>query len=207
VPIASIALAPFVLEVHPSVPAKTVPEFIAYAKANPGRLNVASSGNGTVPHVSGELFKMMTGINVVHVPYRGGALALGDLLTGQVQARFGGLNESIEHIKSGKLRAIAVTTAGRSDLLPDVPTIGEFVPGYEATAWAGIGAPKNTPAEIIEKLNGVINGELADPKLKAKFAAVATTVFVGSSEDFARLIRTETEKWGKVIRTANIKPE
>jgi tripartite-type tricarboxylate transporter receptor subunit TctC len=207
VPIASIALAPFVLEVHPSVPAKTVPEFIAYAKANPGRLNVASSGNGTVPHVSGELFKMMTGINLVHVPYRGGALALGDLLTGQVQARFGGLNESIERIKSGKLRAIAVTTAERSDLLPDVPTIGEFVPGYEATAWAGIGAPRNTPAEIIEKLNGVINGELADPKLKAKFATVATTVFVGSPEDFARLIRNETEKWGKVIRTANIKPE
>jgi tripartite-type tricarboxylate transporter receptor subunit TctC len=207
VPIASIARAPFALEVHPSVPAKTVPEFIAYANANPGRINVASSGNGTVPHVSGELFKMMTGINLVHVPYRGGALALSDLLTGQVQARFGGLNESIEHIKSGKLRAIAVTTAERSVLLPDVPTIGEFVSGYEATAWAGIGAPRNTPVQIIEMLNRMINRELADPKLKAKFATVATTVFVGSPEDFARLIRDETEKWGKVIRAANIKPD
>jgi tripartite-type tricarboxylate transporter receptor subunit TctC len=207
VPVASVARAPFVLEVHPSVPAKTVPEFIAYAKANPGKLNVASSGNGTVPHVSGELFKMMTGINLVHVPYRGGALALGDLLTGQVQARFGGLNESIEHIRSGKLRAIAVTTAERSNLLPEVPAIGEFVRGYEATAWAGIGAPRNTPVEIIEKLNRVINGELADPKLKAKFAAVATSVFVGSANDFAKLIRDETEKWGTVIRTANIKPD
>jgi len=206
-PVASFTRAPFVMEVHPSVPTKTVPEFIAYAKGNPGRINMASSGNGTVPHLSGELFKMMTGVDMVHVPYRGGTAALVDLLRGQVQVRFGSLTESIQYIKDGKLRALAVTTASRSEVLPDIPTVGEFLPGYDASAWTGVGAPRNTPAEIIEKLNREINAGLADPKLKARFTDQGLAAFVGSPADFGKFIVDETEKWAKVVRTANIKPD
>ena len=206
-PVASITRAPFVMEVHPSVPAKTVPEFIAYAKANPGKINMASSGNGTVLHLSGELFKMMTGVEMVHVPYRGGTAALVDLLRGQVQVRFGVLTESIQYIKDGKLRALAVTTASRSEVLPDIPTVGEFLPGYDASAWTGVGAPRNTPAEIVENLNREINAGLADPKLKARLAELGGTAFVGSPADFGKLIADETERWGKVIRAANIKAD
>ena len=206
-PVASFTRAPFVMEVHPSVPTKTVPEFIAYAKGNPGRINMASSGNGTVPHLAGELFKMMTGVDMVHVPYRGGTAALVDLLRGQVQVRFGSLTELIQYIKDGKLRALAVTTASRSEVLPDVPTAGEFLPGYDASAWTGVGAPRNTPAEIIEKLNREINAGLADPKLKARFTDQGLAAFVGSPADFGKFIVDETEKWAKVVRTANIKPD
>jgi tripartite-type tricarboxylate transporter receptor subunit TctC len=206
-PVASFTRAPFVMEVHPSVPTKTVPEFIAYAKGNPGRINMASSGNGTVPHLAGELFKMMTGVDMVHVPYRGGTAALVDLLRGQVQVRFGSLTESIQYIKDGKLRALAVTTASRSEVLPDIPTVGEFLPGYDASAWTGVGAPRNTPAEIIEKLNREINAGLADPKLKARFTDQGLAAFVGSPADFGKFIVDETEKWAKVVRTANIKPD
>ncbi|HEY6860801.1 MAG TPA: tripartite tricarboxylate transporter substrate binding protein [Pseudolabrys sp.] len=205
-PVASIMRAPFVMEVNPSFPAKSVPEFIAYAKANPRKINMASSGNGTLPHVCGELFKMMTGIDMVHVPYRGGAPALVDLLSGQVQVGFSVVTESIEYIKAGKLRALAVTTAARSEVLPDIPTVSEFVPDFEASAWVGIGAPKNTPTEIIEKLNTDINAGLADPKLKARFADLGATVFVGSPTDFGRFIAGETEKWAKVVKFAGIKP-
>ena len=175
-PVASIMRAPFVMEVNPSLPAKSVPEFIVYAKANPGKINMASSGNGTLPHVAGELFKMMTGIDMVHVPYRGGAPAMVDLISGRVQVGFNVVTESIGYIKAGKLRALAVTTAARSEVLPDIPTVSEFVPGYEASAWVGIGAPRNTPVEIIEKLNADINAGLADPKLKARFAELGATV-------------------------------
>jgi len=206
-PVASFTRAPFVMEVHPSVPAKTVPEFIAYAKGNPGRINMASSGNGTVPHLAGELFKMMTGVDMVHVPYRGGTAALVDLLRGQVQVRFGSLTESIQYIKDGKLRALAVTTASRSEVLPDIPTVGEFLPGYDASAWTGVGAPRNTPAEIIEKLNREINAGLEDPKLKARCTDQGLAAFVGSPADFGKFIVDETEKWAKVVRTANIKPD
>jgi len=206
-PVASFTRAPFVMEVHPSVPTKTVPEFIAYAKGNPGRINMASSGNGTVPHLSGELFKMMTGVDMVHVPYRGGTAALVDLLRGQVQVRFGSLTESIQYIKDGKLRALAVTTASRSEVLPDIPTVGEFLPGYDASAWTGVRAPRNTPAEIIEKLNREINAGLDDPKLKARFTDQGLAAFVGSPADFGKFIVEETEKWAKVVRTANIKPD
>ena len=205
-PVASIMRAPFVMQVNPSFPAKSVPEFVAYAKANPRKINMASSGNGTLPHVCGELFKMMTGIDMVHVPYRGGAPAMVDLMSGQVQVGFSVVTETIEHIKSGKLRALAVTTAARSEVLPDVPTISEFVPGYEASAWVGIGAPSNTPTEIIEKLNADINAGLTDPKLKARFAELGATVFVGSPADFGRFIADETEKWAKVVKFAGIKP-
>ena len=191
--------------VNPSVPAKTVPEFIAYAKANPGKVNMASAGNGTAPHVAGELFKMMTGVNMVHVPYRGDAPALTDLLGGQVQVDVPHPVSSIEYIRAGKLRALAVTTATRSEALPDIPTVGEFVPGYEASAWYGLGAPKNTPAEIVDKLNKEINAALADPKIKARLADLGGTVLAGSPADFGKLIADETEKWGKVIRAANIK--
>ena len=206
-PVASFTRAPFVMEVHPSVPTKTVPEFIAYAKGNPGRINMASSGNGTVPHLAGELFKMMTGVDMVHVPYRGGTAALVDLLRGQVQVRFGSLTESIQYIKDGKLRALAVTTASRSEVLPDIATVGEFLPGYDASAWTGVGAPRNTPAEIIEKLNREINAGLDDPKLKARFTDQGLAAFVGSPADFGKFIVDETEKWAKVVRTANIKPD
>ena len=195
------------MEVNPSFPAKTVPEFIAYAKGNPGKINVGSSGKGTSQHLSGELLKIMTGIDMVHVPYRGAPQALTDLLSGQVQVSFEPLPASIEFIKSGKLRALAVTTGTRSEALPELPTVGEFVPGYEASAWNGLCAPRNTPTEIIEKLNTEITAGLADPKLRAKLAELGGMVLGGSPADFAKLIADETEKWGKVARAANIKPD
>ena len=207
VPVAGIDPRAHVMVVNPSVPAKTVPEFIAYAKANPGKINMASPGNGSVAHVAGELFKMMTGIKMMHVPYRGAAPAVTDLIGGQVQVTFDPMSSSIEYIKAGKLRALAVTTATRSEALPDIPTVGEFVPGYEASGWYGIGAPKGTPAEIVDKLNSEINAGLADPKIKARLADLGGTVLAGSPADFGELIADETEKWGKVIRAANIKPE
>ena len=206
-PVAGIVRFPNVMEVNPSFPAKTVPEFIAYAMANPGKINMASSGNGTSQHLAGELFKMMTGVNLVHVPYRGAPQALMDLIGGQVQVSFDPLPASIEYIKSGKLQALALTTTTRSEALPDLPTVGEFVPGYEASAWNGICVPTNTPVEIIEKLNKVVNAGLADPKLKAQLADLGATTLAGSPSDFGKLIGDETEKWGKVIRTANIKPD
>jgi tripartite-type tricarboxylate transporter receptor subunit TctC len=206
-PVASIVREPNVMVVNPSVPAKSVLEFIAYAKANPGKLSMASAGNGTASHVAGELFKMMAGVNMVHVPYRGGGPALTELLGGQVQAMFPGTIASIEYIRTGKLRALAVTTATRSEALPDLPTVGDFVPGYEASLMDGVGAPKNTPAEIVDKLNKEINAGLADPKIKARFADLSAIVLPGSPSDFGKLIADETEKWAKVVRAANIKPE
>jgi len=205
--VASIARSPFVMEVHPSVPVKTVPEFIAYAKANPGKVRMASNGNGTTAHVTGELFKLMTGVDMVHVPYRGPEPALADLLAGKAQVRFGIPLESMEYIKTGKLSVLAVTTAARSEMLPNIPTVGEFVPGYEASAFFGIGAPKNAPTETIQILNKVINQVLADPKMKARIADMGDTVLPGSPADFGRLITDETEKWGKVIRAANVKAD
>jgi tripartite-type tricarboxylate transporter receptor subunit TctC len=206
-PIGGIIRVPNVMVVHPSVPAKTVPEFIAYAKANPGKINMASGGNGTSEHVSGELFKMMTGINVPHVPYRSGGLAVTDLLGGQVQVIFSNMLTSIEHVRSGKLRGLAVTTATRSEALQDTPTIGEFVPGYEASNWWGVAAPRNTPAEIIDRLNEEINAALADQKMRARLADLGGAPLPGSPAAFGKLIADETEKWGKVIRAANIKAE
>jgi tripartite-type tricarboxylate transporter receptor subunit TctC len=193
--------------INPSLPAKTVPEFIAYAKANPGKLNLASGGNGTPTHVAGELFKMMADVNMLHVPYRGGAPALTDLIAGQVQVMFEAVPSSIEYIRAGKLRALAITSMTRSDALPDVPTLDNFLPGFEASTWFGVGAPKNTPAEIIEKLNNEINAGLADPKLKARITELGGVMLGGSPADFGKLISDETEKWAKVIRTANIRPE
>ena len=206
-PVASINRVPYVMEVNPSVPAKSVPEFIAYAKANPGKINMASAGNGSVQHVSGELFKMMTGVSMVHVPYRGGAPALTDLIGGQVQIMFDALTGSIEYIRASKLRALAVTTATRSEALPDLPTVGDFVPGYETSSWSGIGAPKGTPTEIIAKLNNEINAALADPKIKARLADLGSVPMPMSPADFGNLIDESAEKWGNVIHTANIKPE
>jgi tripartite-type tricarboxylate transporter receptor subunit TctC len=206
-PVATIASAPNVMVVHPSVSASTVPEFIAHAKANAGKLNMASAGNGTTPHLAGELFKMLTGVDMVHVPYRGGGPALTDLLGGQVQVYFGPMPPSIEHIRSGKLRALGVTSARRSQALPDIPSVSDFVPGYEASQWYGIGAPKYTPTEIVDKLNKEINAGLADPKIKARLVDLGGEVLALSSADFAKLIAEETEKWDKVIRAANIKPE
>src|SRR5262245_39771565 len=206
-PVAGISREPYVIAVHPSVPAKTVPEFIAYANANPGRVHMASGGTGAPSHVSGELFKMMAGVNMVHVPYRGAAPALADLLAGQVQVYFAPTAASIAYIKAGRLRALAITSAKRSEALPDLPTVGEFVPGYETSLWLGLGAPKNTPAEIVEKLNKEINAGLADPTMKARLADLGGAVLAGSPADFGKLIIEETDKWGQVIRTANIKPE
>jgi tripartite-type tricarboxylate transporter receptor subunit TctC len=206
-PVVGISREPNVMVVNPSFPARTVPEFIAYAKAHPGNINFASGGNGSPPHVSGELFKMMTGVNMTHVPYRGGAPALTDLLAGQVQVQFATMSSSIEYIRARKLHALAVTTATRSDALPDLPTVGDFVPDYEASFWAGIGAPKNTPAEIIGKLNMEVNAALADPKFKARLSNQGSTVLAGSPDDFGRLIADETEKWAKVIRAAGIKAD
>jgi tripartite-type tricarboxylate transporter receptor subunit TctC len=204
-PVAGISREPSVMVVHPSVPTKTVPEFVAYAKANPGKINMASSGNGTGPHMVGELFKMMAGVNLVHVPYRGGGPALTDLLGGQVQVMFIALPASIESIKAGKVRALAVTTATRSEVLPDVPSVGDFVPGYEASVWFGVGAPKATPAEIVEKLNKEINAGLADPNMKTRLADLGGTVLAGSPADFGKLIAEETEKWGKVVKLSGAK--
>jgi tripartite-type tricarboxylate transporter receptor subunit TctC len=207
VPVAGINRFPNVMEVNPSVPVTTVPEFIAYAKANPGTLNMASSGNGSTIHISGELFKMMTGVKMTHVPYRGGAPALTDMLGGRVQVMFDNIPTSIGYIRAGKLRPLAVTGATRSALLPDVPTVGDFVPGYEATAWYGIGAPKNTPAEIVATLNREINAGLHDPQLKARFAEVGAETMPMTPASFGKFIADETEKWGKVIKFANIKAE
>jgi tripartite-type tricarboxylate transporter receptor subunit TctC len=206
-PVAGITREPLVLEVHPSLPTKTVPELIAYAKANPGKINMASPGNGSSGHVAGELFKMMTGIDMVHVPYRGAALALTDLLGGQVQVYFGAAPASIGYIRSGRLRALGVTTATRSEAVPDIPTVGEFVPGYEASAWYGVGAPRSTPPEIIDKLNREIGAALADPKIKARLADQGSTVLAGSPADFGKLIADETEKWRKVVKFSGMKPE
>ena len=206
-PVAGISNGPLVMEVNPTVPAQTVPEFIAYAKANPGKINFASPGNGSTIHLCGELFKMMTGVNMVHVPYRGNAPALTDLLAGQVQMMFADTPSSIEHLRAGKLRALAVTTAMGSDVLPEIPTVSEFIPGFEASNWFGVAAPKNTPLEIIDKLNKEINVALAEPKIKARLADLGATALAGSPADFGKLISEEAEKWGKVIRAANIRPE
>jgi len=206
-PVAGIIRTALVLVVHPSFPAKTVSEFIAYAKASPGKISMASAGIGSGPHVAGELFKMMAGVNMVHVPYRGGGPALTDLLGGQVQVYFPTTVSSIGYIRAGRLRALAVTTATRSDALPDIPTVGEFVPGYEASFWYGVGVPKNTPAEIVDKLNEAINAGLADPTIKARLADLGGVPMPMSPADFGKLIADETEKWGKVIRAANIKAE
>jgi tripartite-type tricarboxylate transporter receptor subunit TctC len=205
-PVAGIMRVPNVLEVNPSVPATTIPELITYAKANPGKLNFASGGNGTSVHVSGELFKMMTGVNMQHVTYRGAGPALTDLIAGQVHLMFDNLPSSIGHIRAGVLRALAVTTTTRSDALPDVPTVDTFVPGYEASAFFGITAPRNTPTEIIERLNKEINAILVDPKAKARLADMGGMMLPGPPAEFGRLLAAETEKWGKVIRAANIKP-
>jgi tripartite-type tricarboxylate transporter receptor subunit TctC len=206
-PVASLIRFPNVIDLNPSFPAKTIPEFIAYAKANPGKVNMASSGKGTSQHLSGELFKMMTGVNLIHVPYRGAPQALSDLVGGQVQVSFDPLPPAIELIRSGKVRALAVTTATRSEALPDVPTVGEFVPGYEASGWNGIVAPRNTPVEVIQKLNNEINAALADPGTKAKLADLGGIVVAGSAADFGKLIADETEKWCKVIKFAGIKAD
>jgi tripartite-type tricarboxylate transporter receptor subunit TctC len=206
-PIGGIIRVPNVMVVHPSFPAKTVLEFIEYAKANVGKVNMASGGNGTSEHVSGELFKMMAGINMVHVPYRGGGLAVSDLLGAQVQVLFGNILTSIEHVRSGKLRALAVTTATRSDVLPDIPTVGEFVPSYEASNWWGVAAPKNTPVAIINTLNGAINAGLVDPQMRARLIDLGGTPLAGSPADFQKLIVDETEKWAKVVRFSGAKPE
>jgi tripartite-type tricarboxylate transporter receptor subunit TctC len=206
-PVAGISRAPNVMVVHPSVPAKTVPEFIAYAKANPGKINMASSGIGTSIHMSGELFKVMVGVDMQHVPYRGSAPMLVDLLAGQVQVAFDNLQPSIPHIKADKLRALAVTTATRSEELPDVPAVTEFVAGYEASTFQGIGAPKNTPAKIVDTLNKEINAALADPKIRVRLADHGGMLLPGSPADFGRLIADETEKWAKVVRFAGIKAD
>jgi tripartite-type tricarboxylate transporter receptor subunit TctC len=205
-PIAGLVQFPNVMTVNASFPAKTVPEFIAYAKANPGKLNQGSSGRGTTQHLAGELFKIMTGTDFAHVPYRGAAPALTDLLGGQVQLLFEALPPSLEHIRAGTLRGLAVTTAVRSPALPDVPTVGEFVPGYEASGWNGILAPKQTPPDIILRLNSVVNAGLTEPRIKSRLGSLGATTMFGSPADFGKLIAGETEKWGKVIRSAGIKP-
>jgi len=206
-PVACITRVPDIMLVNPSVPAKTVPEFIAYAKANPGKLTMASGGIGSVSHVSGELFRMMTGVNLVHVPYRGNGPALADLLAAQVQVMFATMPSSIAYIRAGELRPLAVTTTTRPDELPEVPTVNDFVPGYEASTWYGVGVPTGTPAAVIGKLNKEINAALADPKMKGRLANLGGTPLLGSPADFGKLISEETEKWGKVIRSANIKAE
>ena len=206
-PVAGLIRFPNVMQVNPSVPAETVPEFIAYAKANPGKLNMASAGNGSTPHVSGEMFKMMTGVNMVHVPYRGAALALTDLIGGQVQVMFENPLSSIEFIRTGKLRPLAVTTATRSEVLPDLPTVSDFVPGYEASGWFGVGVPKGTPDEIIDKLNKEINAILADPKAKARFAELGASLMPGSPADFGKFVADETDKWAKVVKFSGARPD
>ena len=206
-PVANIVRGPQVMQVNPSLPAKTVPEFIAYAKANPGRIAMGTGGNGSVAHVAGELFNMMTGVNMVHVPYRGAAPAVSDLLGGQIQVTFTDMATSIGFIRAGTLRALAVGTAARSATLPDIPTVGEFVPGFEASQWNGIFVRVNTPSEIIQNLNAQINAGLADAKVSSRFADLGLIVVPGSPADFRKLVADETEKWGKVIRAANIKPE
>jgi tripartite-type tricarboxylate transporter receptor subunit TctC len=206
-PVAGIIQVPMVILLHPSVPAKTVAEFIRYAKANPDKLNMASAGNGSAPHMAGELFKMMAGVNLVHVPYRGQGPALSDLLGGQVQVLFATVPGTTDYIATGKLRALAVTTASRADVLPELPTVADFVPGYEASQWYGIGAPRNTSAEIVDKLNKEINAAIADPGMKARLAAIGGEPLPGSPAAFGKLIFEETGKWAKVVRAAGIKPE
>src|SRR5215470_7937487 len=206
-PVASIHREPFLVEVNPSVLVRTLPELIAYAKTNPGKINMASGGVGSGNHIPGELFKMMTGVTLVHVPYRGAGPALVDLLGGQVQVMFATMSSSIEYVRGGKLRALAVTTATRSPVLPDIPTVAEFVPGYESSFWSGVGAPKNTPAEIVDKLNTEINAALADPKMKTRLAEWGATALPGSPADFGKLIAEETEKWGKVVKFTGIKAD
>jgi len=206
-PIASISREPQIMLVNPSVPATTIPEFIAYAKANPGKLNMASGGSGTAPHMAGELFKMMAGVNLVHVPYRGGGPALTDLLGGQVQVMFPGPASSIAYIRAGSLRALAITTATRSEALPDVPSLSDFLPGYEASSWQGLVAPKNTPDDVVDMLNKAVNAGLADPTIRARLADLGNQVLATSPAEFGKLIADETEKWAKVIQAANIKAE
>jgi tripartite-type tricarboxylate transporter receptor subunit TctC len=205
-PVAGIVRMPNVMEVNPAFPAKTVPDFIAYARANPGKVNIASGGSGTPSHMFGEMFKMMTGLNMTHVPYRGTASALTDLLGGQVQVIFDAMPSSIEYIRANKLRALAVTTVMRSDALLEIPAMRDFVPGYETSAWLGLGAPKNTPAEIIEKLNNEINAALADPKMKTRFADFGGIPLAGTPADFGKLIADETEKWAEVVKFSGAKP-
>ena len=207
IPVAGISREPNVMVVHPSVPAKTVPEFLAYAKANPGKINMASSGNGSSPHVAGELFKMMAGVNLVHVPYRGAGPALTDLLGGQVQVMFATMSSSVQYIRADKLRALAVCAVIRSEALPDIPPVSDFVAGYEASTWYGVGAPRDTPTEIVGKLNKEINAALADPKMKARLADLGSMVLVGSPADFGKLMGDETEKWSKVVKFAGMKPD
>jgi tripartite-type tricarboxylate transporter receptor subunit TctC len=203
--VAGMVRVPNVMEVHPGVPAKTVPEFIAYAKANPGRLSFASGGNGSSLHVISELFKMMAGIDMLHVPYRGGAPALIDLLAGHVHVMFDTIPQGIEYIRDGKLRALAVTTATRSPVLPDIPSMSDFVPGFEAGSWWGVAAPKGTPAEVIERLNSAFNGALADPKVRMRLAELGTTPLEFSPREFGTFVEAETEKWAKVIRFSGAK--
>jgi tripartite-type tricarboxylate transporter receptor subunit TctC len=207
VPVAGIIRVPMVILLNPSVPAATVAEFISYAKANPDKVNMASAGNGSAPHMAGELFKMMAGVNLVHVPYRGQGPALTDLLGGQVQVLFAATPGTTEYITTGKLRALAVTSASRAEMLPELKTVGDFVPGYEASQWYGIGVPRNTPVEIVDKLNKEINAAIADPAMKARFAAIGGEPLPGSPAEFGKLIAEETEKWGRVVRAAGIKPE
>jgi tripartite-type tricarboxylate transporter receptor subunit TctC len=206
-PVAGIMRGPHIMVVNPAVPAKTMPEFIAYAKSNPGKLNYASAGSGTSFHVAGELFKMMAGVNMIHVPYRGIGLALADLIGRQVQIMFTGLADSVGYIRAGKLKALAVTKTTRSEMLPDIPTVSEFLQGFETSQWFGLGAPKGTPAEIVDKLNKEVNAALADTMIKVRLADLGGAVLPGSPADFGKLIADETEKWGKVIRAANIKAE
>jgi tripartite-type tricarboxylate transporter receptor subunit TctC len=206
-PVTSLVRGPLIMEVNPSFPAKTIPEFIAYAKANPGKINMASAGIGNTTHVAGELFMMLTGTKFTHVPYRGGAPAVADLIGGQVQVYFDGISGSLEHVRSGELRALGVTTAQRAAVLPDVPSIAEFVPGYEAGGWYGIGVPKDVPAEIVDRLNGEINASLADPKLKTRLADLGYVTIGGSSAEFGNMIAQEIDKWAKVVKFAGIKPD
>jgi tripartite-type tricarboxylate transporter receptor subunit TctC len=206
-PVAGIVGVSNVVEVHPSVPAKTLPEFIAYAKANPGKINMGSAGNGSSSHMAGELFKMLAGVNLVHVPYRGQGPAMTDLLGGQLQVIFATTPGTTEFVRTGKLNALAVTTATRADALPDVPPLADFVPGYESSQWYGLGAPKNTPAEIVDKLNREVNAALVDPKMKARLAEFGGTVMPGPPAEFGKFIAGETEKWGKVVKFAGIKAD
>ena len=206
-PVAGIIRVPMVILVHPSVPAKTVPEFIAYAKANPGKVNMASAGIGSAPHMAGELFNVMAVVNMVHVPYRGQGPALADLLGGQVQVLFATTPGTTDYVRTGRLRALAVTTGSRAEVLPDLPTVGDSVPGYEASQWYGVGAPKGTPAEIVNKLNKEINAAFAEPRMKARFADIGGEALAGSPSEFAMFIAEETEKWAKVVKFAGMKPE
>ena len=206
-PVTSLVRGPLIMEVNPSFPAKTIPEFIAYAKANPGTINMASAGIGNTTHVAGELFMMLTGTKFTHVPYRGGAPAVTDLISGQVQVYFDGVSGSLDHVRSGRLRALGVTTAERADVLPNVPSIAEFVPGYEAGGWYGIGVPRNVPAEVVDKLNREINASLADAKLKTRLADLGYATSGSSPAEFGSMIAREIEKWAKVLKFAGIKPE